>query len=510
MSDYKKYTVTAKSPELSIDILHDLVIDGVRSETVPDRGVEVSDLRYINAYNTEYLLSDEEAEALRQDNRVESVEAIEEVPIAINAFQSGNFTKSPGSGEVFNWGLIRHTNSTNVYESGSSSDGMTYDYVLDGTGVDVVIIDTGIQADHPEFLDDNGNSRVRQIDWFSASGVSGSMPSNHYTDFQGHGTHVASTVAGKTFGWARNADIYSIKILKSALDPNAVISVSNALDCVLGWHLNKTNKRPTVVNNSWGYIIFNRAFEKGFSFSQAGGTLYPVNGGVYRGQSWTGGSLDSTKGHSSSDRYGYPINSVDVDISQLSDAGVFVCNSAGNSSLKLDINGGNDFNNTINLSGLGNLFYHRPGSPKVINGVGFQVGSMGTGVTSGNDNKSSFSNSGPAVGVYSAGSSVVGAMSNVNEYISSSYHANSSFKQGVLSGTSMASPQIAGIAALILQAYPNWTPAQVYSYIVNNSTAGMNNTGLDNDYTNSTTIHGSPNRIAYLPMSGRKVYTISS
>jgi len=508
MPDYKKYTVTVKSPELSVEVLHDLVIDGVASETVPERGVEVSDLRYINAYNTEYLLSDEEADALGQDDRVDSVEAIDEVPIEVDAFQSGNFTKSPGPGEVFNWGLIRHTNETNVYGSGSSSSGLTYDYVLDGTEVDVVIIDTGIQADHPEFQDANGNSRVKQIDWFAESGVPGTMPANHYTDFNGHGTHVASTVAGKTFGWAKNADIYAIKIIRGA-ETNPVISVANALDCVLGWHLNKTNGRPTVVNNSWSYIIYNRSSEGVFSFSAQGGTVYPINGGVYRGSAWSGSTLDPNKGHSSSSRYGYPISSVDTDIAQLVNAGIFVCNAASNSSLKQDVSGGPDFGNYIALTGLGSLFYHRKGSPRVAPAGGFNVGAMGTGVTSGNDNKSSFSNSGPAVEIYSAGAGIIGALSNTNQYSSSSYHANGAFRQGVLQGTSMASPQIAGIAALVLQAHPTWTPAQVYRYMVENSTAGMNDTGLNNDYTNSATIHGSPNNVAYLPMNGRKVYRIS-
>ena len=85
--------------------------------------------------------------------------------------------------------------------------GVNYNYVLDGTGVDVVIIDTGIQPDHPEFQDANGVSRVKQINWYEASGQSGVQPANFYRDTDGHGTHVAGTVAGKTYGWAKNANI---------------------------------------------------------------------------------------------------------------------------------------------------------------------------------------------------------------------------------------------------------------------------------------------------------------
>ena len=40
------------------------------------------------------------------------------------------------------------------------------------------------------------------------------MPSNHYTDDDdGHGTHVAGIATGKTYGWAKNANIYAMNIL---------------------------------------------------------------------------------------------------------------------------------------------------------------------------------------------------------------------------------------------------------------------------------------------------------
>lgn len=502
MSEVHEFVVTTKSPEDTGSLLHDLVLEGNDSDSVPARGVEISDLRYINSLNTHYLLTDEEAEALKSDPRVEDV--VDPLPLVAEpfAFQEGDFTKAPSSfGSNQNWGLIRHSNATNVYGS-SSSTNLTYDYVLGGTGVDIVIIDTGIQPDHPEFRDDNGNSRVKQIDWFAASGVPGSMPSNHYRDVDGHGTHVAAIAAGRTFGWARNSDIYSIKILNDA----NVINTLTAMDLVLGWHLNKTNGRPTVVNNSWGYIIFNRSSEGVFSFSASGGTVYPINGGVYRGTSWSGATLDINKGHSISTRYSYTVSAIDADVTQLIDAGVFVCNAAVNSSLKNDVPGGVDYNNYITLNGFGSLNYHRGGSPNVRSGKGFQVGAIGTSVTGQNDDKSFFSNSGPNVAVYAAGSSIKSALS----VGGSSYYLDTNFHQGVLSGTSMASPQLVGIAALILQAHPDWKPSQVYDYIVNNATAGMNNTNLDNDYSNSSTTHGGPSRVAYLPMSGRKVYNITS
>ena len=73
--------------------------------------------------------------------------------------------------------MLRHINETNVFgnqpiPTHPSGD---YEYVLDGTGVDVVIVDTGIQAYRPEWQDANGTPRLKQIDWYTASGIRGTM-----------------------------------------------------------------------------------------------------------------------------------------------------------------------------------------------------------------------------------------------------------------------------------------------------------------------------------------------
>jgi hypothetical protein len=46
-----------------------------------------------------------------------------------------------------------------------------YNYTLDATGVDVVIMDSGLQIDHPEFQDAQGVSRVVELNWTTASGI---------------------------------------------------------------------------------------------------------------------------------------------------------------------------------------------------------------------------------------------------------------------------------------------------------------------------------------------------
>lgn len=82
------------------------------------------------------------------------------------------------------------------------------------------------------------------------------------------------------------------------------------------------------------------------------------------------------------------------------------------------------------------------------------------GSTTSSDAMSSFSNYGSCVDVYGPGSSITSA----------SYSSNTGSTS--MSGTSMASPHLAGVAALYLAANPNATPSQVTTAIVNNSTTG--------------------------------------
>lgn len=514
---YKKYVVTASNLENTDSIWDDLVKDGFTSETIPERSVEVADERAINIYNTTYFLSKEEADVLKLDSRVVDVFDPLESAVGKLAFQSGTFDKTTtSSGEKQNWGLLRHISDTNLFGTSTDDPGGTYNYVLDGTGVDVVIIDTGIQADHPEFQDANNASRVKEINWFTASGVAGSMPSGFYTDYDGHGTHVAATIAGKTFGWAKNADIYSVKLsgLEGSSDPNSGISTENAFDCVLGWHNAKTNGRPTILNNSWGYLIIWDTSVNALNFG--GGSSYSVTGGSYRGTGFATTNKDTSKGlvgseiSANSYKFNYRISSVDADIQQLISAGIIVCNAAGNNSMKHDINDGVDYNNYVTATGLGTYYYHRGSSPHIDSNPGFEVGSMGVNFVSSVEAKSSYSDTGPAVNIYAAGDRILSAISNTNEYSSNTaYNLNASFKQHKLSGTSMASPQVAGMCALLKQVHPDWTPYQVKSWMVDNAKNVLYSTGENNDYSNSASILGGVQKMAYMPMSGQLVYRIS-
>jgi Subtilase family len=76
-------------------------------------------------------------------------------------------------------------------------------YNSDGTGVEVYVIDTGIKVTHQEFLD--GTTR-RAFKLYTAW-------RDPTDDCSGHGTHVAGTIGGKTYGVAKKVRLYAMRVL---------------------------------------------------------------------------------------------------------------------------------------------------------------------------------------------------------------------------------------------------------------------------------------------------------
>ena len=72
----------------------------------------------------------------------------------------------------------------------------------DGSGVTAYIVDTGIRPDHTQF-----EGRVASRGFTAFSDEYG------WQDCQGHGTHVAGTVAGKDYGVAPKANLVSVRVL---------------------------------------------------------------------------------------------------------------------------------------------------------------------------------------------------------------------------------------------------------------------------------------------------------
>jgi len=377
--------------------------------TIPERAVDIVNARPLSQRNCHYALTDEEVEQLRKDPRVYAVEIPpdqrDDIEIGLTAVQTGVFNKDASLAFTqLNWGLLRSNASTNVFGTGNQLT-TPYNYMLDGTGIDVVIQDSGLQVDHPEFRNYAGTaSRVQLIDWYGVSGVTGIMNVNHYMDTHGHGTHVASTAAGLRHGWAKNANVYSVKVggLEGGNgDGGSGIPVTACFDVIKGWHLNKPVdpvtglRRPTIVNMSWGY-------------GRGWGAL---TGGVYRGVPWTGTTIRTDFGMvGRNGRHPVLIPSVEVDMQELADAGVHVCKAASNDCQKVDVPGGVDYNNYYISSGT-NVYYHQGSSPQG-DGRAIVVGALDSIVHNASlDRKVDFSNSGPAVHVFAPGTNIQSATS---------------------------------------------------------------------------------------------------
>ena len=482
------------------------MVSTIGTGAVPNRSASVANPRPGSKRNTHYMLTETEADTLRNDPRVYDVELPPEhrkdIELGLRASQPGNFTKTTEDvGDFVNWGLRRCNEETNPY-TGSTVSG-DYNYTLDGTGVDIVVHDTGIQANHPEWQDASGVSRLQEIDWYSESGLSGTFPTDFYTDYHGHGTHVGSTIAGKTYGWAKNARIYALKVdgLKGPTDPNSGIPISDCFDVVKEWHNNKPidpvtgHKRPTIVNMSWGY-------------SSYWSSLSAIE---YRGVTYTGTDIDQTSELTSKgliplfDGSRYKTNvriaSVDADLQEMIDAGIHVVIAAGNNYHKIDVEGGVDYDNNLTGTYIAfptNVYYNRGSSPH--DEEAHIVGNVDSTIHSGgSEQKAISSETGPGVSVFAPGTNIMAAASNVNVFGGDGeYPTDTNFRISNISGTSMAAPQVAGVLALYAQIKPSITPAQGVSWI--NDTAKTNqlySTGLNNDYADYRSLAGGNNKFLF-------------
>lgn len=194
-----------------------------------------------------------------------------------------------------NWGLAQMTQSSTTLST-------NFTYSNTGANVDCVIMDTGIVVGHPEFNDlaSNSSSRINQINWGGTQGAS------FYTDSNGHGTHVAGTVAGRTQGWARDAQIY---VFTTNLGSVSYGYSASSMGYITSWHNSKGTGRPTVVNMSW-----------------ATSTYYPPNHPSYfiTTAAWDPSNIPSSQYHMTRS------SSYDTLIKNMNNAGIVVVASAGN------------------------------------------------------------------------------------------------------------------------------------------------------------------------------------
>jgi subtilisin family serine protease len=241
----------------------------------------------------------------------------------------------------------------------------TYVYTSTGSGVHAYIIDTGIRVTHTQF----GGRASAVFDAFGGSG----------NDCNGHGTHVAGTVGGSTYGVAKAVRLHAVRVLNCS-GSGSTSGVIAGVNWVTGNRIN-----PAVANMSLG-------------------------GGAST-------SLDNAVANSIA-------------------SGVTYAVAAGNSNVNASTQ-----------------------SPARVSSA-ITVGSSTSG-----DAKSSFSNYGSVVDIFAPGSSITSAWRTSDTAINT------------ISGTSMAAPHVAGVAARYLQNNRTASPATVRNAIV--SAASLNKlTGL--------------------------------
>ena len=537
-----KVVVTLK---IGVDV--DAFIDemsnvGNVSPHVPNRAVEIFNLKEDSLRNVDFTMTLAEMEELLNDPRVFDCRwgtkldnGFEFSPIASDTRKTYR-----RDGTTNNWGIIDCVNNNNPFTTESITS--NYNYNLDGTDVDVIISDTGININHDEFKDAKGVSRVKKIDWWTDSGLSGTrpwtpdsahmnMPTGFYSDTNGHGTHVASTVAGLNVGWAKNANIYVMKIALLGAGFGG-LPTDQSFNLIRAWHENKSinpktgRKNPTIVNMSWSGVAQTpgsllTSTNQNFEIRESGVTrnVTDVNLTNYRNKITTPyGIWIQGNGFPSGSLSSLDANMVDAMLS-----GVIFVGAAGNDFhplSKYNSNTSNSYNDYIRPSNSPNRYYYRRGpgpgatelspdhfvenfflAPYIAHYRTICVGATAipplntnTGYT-----KASFSNSGNRIDVYAPGTSIYGADNDSN----SSYLT--------LQGTSMASPQVCGVIACVLQANPYFTQEDAILWLQQNSniTKMTDHTG-DGSWNDTSDVQGSELKYLNMPYRSGSSGTITS
>ena len=168
----------------------------------------------LNGYSAK--MSEKEAKELAADPAVDKV-------YANHTFKATGEQADPPS-----WGLDRiDTPELNLDKKYTYPDSA-------GEGATAYVIDTGVDLKHEDF---GGRA---------TSGTDAVDNDDDATDEQGHGTHVASTIAGEKFGVAKKANIVAVRVL-DANGSGTTEQVVAGIDWVT-----KNAKAPSVANMSLG------------------------------------------------------------------------------------------------------------------------------------------------------------------------------------------------------------------------------------------------------------------
>jgi subtilisin family serine protease len=477
----REYVVTLKNYEDLEKFYSDMETEGGSFYT-PERTVDLTERRPLSR-NTHYNLTDEEAIKLQEDPRVESVELSDEeigakiVPLGYLTTHASSFWSKSNllSSQDLNWGLLRCYEGSQRTNWGTGTGGINYVYgKIDltniGRNVDVVIVDGIIDPAHPEFSlnpDGTGGSRVIRYNWYqhnpTVKGTAASVyPYNTILNDSAelgsndHGYHVAGTAVGNTLGWARGANIYNIYAYLPAdsefhLDYIREFHRSKAVNPVTGV------KNPTIINMSYTLVAPTNISE--ITSIRFRNQIFnrPVGGWTLAQRQQYGlNPIGANNPASTSLTVYIRTNARDADLNDLMNDGVICLGAAGNEGLYIDVPTGPDYDNAFVFNNTA-YFYHRGpsqgGAPRVICVGAVDVSSV--------ERKAVYSNTGPRIDVFSPGTQIMSSYKSrvVPDLRDNSYSLNKS------SGTSMATPQVCGILACVLEIFPHLNQEQAMAYV---------------------------------------------
>jgi len=538
----QEYIVTLHNHE-DLDFFYDEIETQGGTEFIPDRAVPVVNRRPLSR-NTHYMLTEDEATKLACDSRVLAVElhpSLRGLEITRASWtQTSDFWSKDGDPNSTdrNWALLRCIEGAprsywGVDGVGNASG--TVSVSGSGKNVDVVINDGHIDPAHPEFAvnaDGTGGSRVIQYNWFQDRPVVGasydnfSSPGTYIytpyvdagstsnTDNNNHGCHVAGTAVGNTQGWARDANIYNIT-------PYTGVNGNGGdfcLDHIRYWHSKKAvnpttgRRNPTIVNMSWAYSLSKKILITDVVNVRFRGIVYYPAGTKFTAQ-----ELLNYYVYNNGTNIICPVRvaSTEADIIDCIKDGIIIVAAAGNEYSYIDnysapSNINADYNNYVYISsvtaGTGPLTYCRGGISAAVSSYGSPicVGNVSSLV---NESKRVTSNRGPRIDIFAPGGYIISSMNTSTTVVRTNPYAvnlfatdprNTKYIYAEDSGTSMSSPQVAGVIACLMETWPNITQQQVLTYLQTYATPNQipyDTTG--GGFSDYTAILGSPNLFLY-------------
>jgi oryzin len=201
-----KYIVQLQ-PSTSVSSLaahHSIVRRLARRHEAHEPIERVFSIGTLNAY-----LGDFDADAVAQ---VEALEEVASVEADEYIYLENTNPPIPNEKNQEKRALITETNSLWSLADLSHAEAGATSYVYDdsaGAGMTAYVFDTGIRLSHEQF---EGRAR------FGINAILNSTdPAEAGNDQDGHGTHCAATIVGKTFGVARKAEVVDVKVFDGAV-----------------------------------------------------------------------------------------------------------------------------------------------------------------------------------------------------------------------------------------------------------------------------------------------------